>query len=310
MNEPLERAHSDYALRPTRIDDDLLDMKKEIVESRGLIIKTNNLATSLAADIKTIAKRQAGYERRFHWNSVTAYALFATLSFVGLKLASDARIAEIEHEKKQLGAQLSALRSEIGQENKRDAKRAKAEAAAHEFYESVRQRDDEKVIEQAARLRTLPLSRMEHELVLDEVTQAKRRLSVATLRQGMALSTSRKYAEATRRYREALRLDSDAPHAAQAKFLLAQALSAMGKHDQAIIYLRQIAADPKASSMHASAFWEIAKGAEKLGNLDEAQDTLKRLVGSFPRSEHTPLARKKLRALRKRIRRSAASDEV
>ena len=77
-------------------EEEIREIKKEIIESRGLTIKTNNLVNSLAADIKHIAKRQAGYERRFNWNSAVAYVLFATLAFVGLKLASDARIREIE----------------------------------------------------------------------------------------------------------------------------------------------------------------------------------------------------------------------
>ena len=85
-------------------DDEIREIKTEIIESRGLIIKTNNLTNSLAADIKSIAKRQAGYERRFTWNSAVAYVLFATLSFVGLKLWSDVRINEIGSEKDELDA--------------------------------------------------------------------------------------------------------------------------------------------------------------------------------------------------------------
>ena len=41
------------AMRDT--DDEIREIKTEIIESRGLIIKTNNLTNSLAADIKSIA---------------------------------------------------------------------------------------------------------------------------------------------------------------------------------------------------------------------------------------------------------------
>ena len=50
-------------------DNELREIKREIVESRGLIIKTNNLTNALAADLKSIGKRQLGYERRAFWNS-------------------------------------------------------------------------------------------------------------------------------------------------------------------------------------------------------------------------------------------------
>ena len=63
-------------------DDELREIKREIIESRGLIIKTNNLTNALAADIKSIAKRQHGYERRLMWNSATAYIVFVIVVFV------------------------------------------------------------------------------------------------------------------------------------------------------------------------------------------------------------------------------------
>ena len=39
-------------------EEELRDIKREIIESRGLIIKTNNLTNALAADLKSIGKRQ------------------------------------------------------------------------------------------------------------------------------------------------------------------------------------------------------------------------------------------------------------
>ena len=73
------------------VDDEVRQIKKEIVESRGLIIKTNNLVNALGADIKSIAKRQAGYERRLNWNSGVAIAVIGVISFAGLKLYFDAQ---------------------------------------------------------------------------------------------------------------------------------------------------------------------------------------------------------------------------
>ena len=46
---------------------ELEEIKREIVESRSLTIKTNNLVNALAADVKSIAKRFQGYERRLTW---------------------------------------------------------------------------------------------------------------------------------------------------------------------------------------------------------------------------------------------------
>ena len=77
------------------VDDELREIKREIIESRGLVIKTNNLTNALSADIKSIAKRQQSYERRISWNSATAYVVFVVVVFAALKLAWDARVDAI-----------------------------------------------------------------------------------------------------------------------------------------------------------------------------------------------------------------------
>ena len=76
------------------VDEELSEIKREIIESRGLVIKTNNLTNALSADIKSIAKRQQSYERRLSWNSAVAYLVFVVVVFVALKLAWDARVEQ------------------------------------------------------------------------------------------------------------------------------------------------------------------------------------------------------------------------
>ncbi|HEY2515059.1 MAG TPA: hypothetical protein VGI39_29540, partial [Polyangiaceae bacterium] len=74
------------------VDEELRDIKREIIESRGLVIKTNNLTNALSADVKSIAKRQQAYERRVSINSATAYIVFVVVALATLKFAWDARV--------------------------------------------------------------------------------------------------------------------------------------------------------------------------------------------------------------------------
>ena len=80
------------------VDEEIREIKKEIIESRGLIIKTNNLTNALGADIKAIAKRQAAHERRTWWNSVVAYALLGAACLFGFRLLLDVSIREMDGE--------------------------------------------------------------------------------------------------------------------------------------------------------------------------------------------------------------------
>src|ERR1700734_1848903 len=92
------------------VDDELGEIKREIIESRSLLIKTNNLTNALSADIKSIAKRQQTYERRLSLNSATAYIVFVLVVFAALKFAWDARVESIKSETEQKTSENERLR--------------------------------------------------------------------------------------------------------------------------------------------------------------------------------------------------------
>src|ERR1051325_6784487 len=93
--------------------DELREIKREIVESRGLIIKTNNLTNALAADLKSISKRQLGFERRAFLNSAGANLLFVVVVIGVVKLAWDARVDAVQAETKGAREKITKLEGEI-----------------------------------------------------------------------------------------------------------------------------------------------------------------------------------------------------
>src|SRR5690349_17578293 len=130
------------------VDDELAEIKREIIESRGLVIKTNNLTNALSADIKSIAKRQQTYERRFSWNSAVAYVIFVIVGFTALKFAWDARVDAVKSETEHLSADNERLRKDAREAQKRDEDRARAEAKAALFYDLLRQGKRVDMVEQ------------------------------------------------------------------------------------------------------------------------------------------------------------------
>src|SRR5580693_5049014 len=119
-------------------DEELSEIKREIIESRGLVIKTNNLTNALSADIKSIAKRQQTYERRLSWNSATAYIVFVLVVFTALKFAWDARVDSVTAETTRATSENERLRKENRELEKREEGASRAEAKAQAFYELVR----------------------------------------------------------------------------------------------------------------------------------------------------------------------------
>src|SRR5262245_34052039 len=159
-------------------DDELREIKREIVESRGLVIKTNNLTNALAADLKSISKRQLGYERRAFWNSASANLLFVVVVIGVVKLAWDARIDAVSAETRGTKEKIAKLDHDLKEMQKRADDRARAESQAAAFYELVRASRHHEVIDGFEALRKEPLTRSEVAFFTDAVEHARSELSI------------------------------------------------------------------------------------------------------------------------------------
>lgn len=290
------------------VDEEIREIKKEIIESRGLIIKTNNLTNALAADIKSIAKRQAGYERRFNWNSWIAYVLFASLSFVGLKLASDARIREIEGETEELAQQVAELRRELAEETRRAERRSRAETAAASFYRLVRERRRTEVVERWPEVRREQLSRAEAAFFRDTVDRFHLDLSIEAYQSGLDLMRTGRYAEAAEAFQEAIRLKEEAAHIPSVKFQLARALRQLGRHAEARVLAQQVVEQNVDRELQDDALLLYSRASEDLDDIDEARNALRTYLRRWPRSAEAVNVRRHLSELTRRAIRGPGSE--
>jgi TolA-binding protein len=292
-------------------DDEIREIKTEIIESRGLIIKTNNLTNSLAADIKSIAKRQVGYERRFTWNSAVAYVLFATLSFVGLKLWSDVRITEIGSEKEDLTHQVQQLRRDLEEETRRGEKREQAETKAAAYYDLIRKKDYARVVEGYDDIRQEQLSKTEAEVFRDTEARYRMQLSVNAYQAGLGLMRTGRYAEAAESFQDSIRFKDDASHLPAVKLNLAEALLHLGRGGEAALLAQEVIDQNVDKELQDDAAWLLSQCSEDLGNLDDARNALRMLLRRWPHSALIPDARKHLGELTIKIwKAKAGKDET
>jgi TolA-binding protein len=281
-------------------DEEIREIKKEIIESRGLSIRTNNLVNSLGADIKSIAKRQAGYERRLNWNGGVFLVTVAALSFAGLKLASDARIREIESEMDALRDQVTELETELAEETRRAEERARAEARAARFYDLVRQQKRQEAVEEYAEITQENLSRAEAAFFRDTYDRFRFDLSVTAYQSALELLRNGRYAEAAEKLQESIRLRDEAAHIPSVKYQLARTLRQLGRQSEAIVYARQVIEQQVDRELQDDATWLLATCAEELDDLDTAREALNTLLRRWPRSALARDARPKLRDLTRR----------
>lgn len=291
-------------------DEEIREIKKEIIESRGLVIKTSNLVNSLAADIKSIAKRQAGYERRFNWNSGVAYVLFTALVFAGLKLASDAQIREIESNQEELSQTVRELRQELAEETRRAEQRRRAEAKAAEFYELIRQQKREEVVEGYEQIRSeAQLSRAEAAFFRDMVDRFRLDLSVAAYQEGLDLMRTGRYAEAAEKLQQSIDYAEHGSHIPAVKYHRARALRRLDRQSEAMVLAQSVVDQETDPELQDDAMWLYSQCAEELEQIDEARNALRTILRRWPRSEYVADARRLLRDLNLRALRGSSERE-
>jgi len=284
------------------LDDDIREVKKEIVEIRSLVIRTNNLTSALGADLKTVAKKQKTYERRMLWNSAVAYVLFVVLIFVGLKMAYDVRIdkdeeriGELEEEKSELKKKVEAARPTV-QASKRD------EAAISALYEFYRNENYEQVIAQWDRLRAEKgdeeMTPNERTIVRDLLAQARSRLSFDHFQTGLQAMHEGRWPDAESELRQAISLDRASPYVTRVQYELTEVLKAEGRCEEAITILQGLLETDLDKDMADDYHLSLADCHERMRQFDRALTLYTQFAEKFENYPNKRWLWQKIRQLR------------
>ena len=76
----LKRKMANPAESKLDLDKELTDIRREVIESRNLVIKTDNLLKSLHAEVKVVGKRQDEFQKHQWLSSAAAYLAFALIA--------------------------------------------------------------------------------------------------------------------------------------------------------------------------------------------------------------------------------------
>lgn len=266
------------------VDEEIREIKKEIIESRGLVIKTNNLTNALAADIKSIAKRQAGYERAFSFNSAAAYVLFAILAFVGLYMAYDVRVRAVQAAKAQVERREKRLKAEVAQFRAQIDERLAAEARAEALYGQIRSGRRAEAIAAWPEVEKLDLSRAEAAFLRDSVDRFRGELAMLAYREGLGHAHAGRWAEAARSFEESLHTHEHAANAPEVQLALAGAYAALGRAREALAILDGIQGNADARTILDQIYMARGRAQIALGEFNQARETLRNLLRRFPTS--------------------------
>jgi TolA-binding protein len=276
---------------------DLEEIKREIVESRALTIKTNNLVNALAADVKSIARRQQGYERRFFVNSATAYVVTVAVLFVSLKFAWDAKLESVRAEGKENRDRVEQLEKEQKTLLGREESATKGARAAAEFYDLITQNKRRQILEKYPDVSKLPLTKTERAVFDAAVDRARDELSLMAYQTGLDHAHMQRWQEAQNSYEESLRYKPNSTHAAQVIYNQAIALRALGQQRVAIPQLQQLSEASVDRDVMDDATLLLAELQTDVQAWNDAKATLRSFLRRFPKSPLTLDARAKLAQL-------------
>jgi TolA-binding protein len=279
------------------VDEELREIKREIIESRGLVIKTNNLTNALSADIRSIAKRQSTYERRITWNSATSYVVFVLVVFAALKLAMDARIDQLKGESDARIKDIARMKDELSRAQQRETDRQTADERAAKFYELVRQGKRADLITQWDQVKAQPLSKAELAMFADAVERAKNELAGQLYQQGMDKVRVQRWQEAASAFEESIKVREDSAIAPSVKLGLADSYRHLNRQKEAIPILTALAENPVDKEVHDDALSLLAWCEMDVQSWNDAKNTWRTLIRRFPESRFAAEAKLQLAQL-------------
>ncbi len=276
---------------------DLEEIKRETVEGRSLMIKTNNLVNALSADLKSIAKRQQSYERRIVFHSIGAYTVTTLVILWLTNAAMDAQVQSVLDEGRENVDKVETLENEVKLLRKREEKRLLATQEAARLNQLLRSDRRREFLTELPKVSNLALSPTERDLFETEARKVRRELSHLAYQTGIEHLRAERYHEATQSLREALDLEADAPHSPQARYELARAYRALDQQKSAIYILMKLTVAAPTLDVLDEATMLLAECQIDIELYNDAKETLRGFLRRFPDSPLRLKAKSKLAEL-------------
>ncbi len=297
----MSRTRVTHELKPMdELGEELRDVKREIIESRGLIIKTNNLTNALAADIKSVGKRQQSFERRAIWNSAAANVLFVFVVLVVVKFAWDARVESVEQATRRANTHVVNLESQLAANKKAAEQRVRGEAEALAFYELIRSGKSKQLVEAYDRVMQEPLTRSERAFFRDAVQRVRAQLSARAYHDGMEAKGTGRWQEAVNSLEASLRYQNTGAHSPSTQLLLAKAYRRLNRQRDAVEILSKLSEASSDAEVQDDAMFLLAECLVDIAAYNDAKTTLRSFIRRFPKSPFVNDAKMTLADLRTR----------
>lgn len=294
----------------TEVSKELSGLRKELYDARNLIIKTDNLLKTFHVELKSVADKQAEFERRHFMGHVAAYVVIGVLAAGGAILYGRSAGQASRAEAERLMTQAQEARTEADQARQKAQavleERQQASTQALEIWQQLTS-DDPKVRQQGLdAIKSLDFANLAPfaaQVLQREERQLRERAATEAYEAGIAAYRRGDIREAKtaldRFVENANRLPQDwqTEWRQQANYYLGAADNQTGAHEEAVERLRRFLELGGTRSMRAYAGLLLGDSLEKLGRTAEARKAFEAGIAADPNGKTADTLRRRVARL-------------
>lgn len=275
------------------LDATLRELREDIVESRNLTIKTDNLVKNLSGDIRQIGKRQEMFEKKFVFNSVMAYVLFSVLIFAGLYLAFQAQVGREREAVEAADVRIGDLQQRVGELESELQRRREAEEEAYAIYRLTEEKKHDEVLARFPSVRGKIVNRAEKELLAAEVDRINRQLAVDAFDYGVRSFKAREYEKARDAFMKSIRHVEKSHYSPQLEWMLGMTQFKLKAFGDAADHLLKSLDYKFDRSTTNEIVYHLAVSLDRLGRYSEARHAYEVYAQKFAYDKRAPGALKR-----------------
>jgi len=286
----------------TELEKELSDIRREVIESRNLVIKTDNLVKGLHVELKAFGKRQDDVQKHLWISSGMSYFLFTALVASASLMLFFARSGAARREREHLEKNLSEIRAQLDKlQSESEASKAASRAAA-EVYRQMNTGSGEdrlKAMQQLSKLNQSRLSPLERQALADRGELLRKDAGQSALDKGKTAFRKRDMRTAIAELTRFGSLNPSSDEMLEASYYLGVAYNQTRQHQQAVPLLAKFVAEEKKAKVREHAMLLLSQSYEQTGELEKALEVAREALATYPNSEFAPQLRNRLGAAKR-----------
>jgi len=285
---------------PAGQDGDISALRREVIEARNLVIKTDNLLKNLHAELKQMGRKHEEQEKRHWMTSVAAYVGFVVLAGVGAIAYANAEVRTARNEAQANEARAAALQKDAEKIKINDHTRREASEKALRVYDLLGNEKEgpalNQAMTQAMHLDRGQMSALEAKAIDDRAAGMKRQLAEAARSAGEAAFRRQEWKSAAQDLGRYVELE---PKVADNMiwFHLGSARMQTKEFQAAVQPFENFLKGTGGTKTAQYAGLMLGQAYEEIGNPNRAREVYTRAESLYPGSDFAPTIRNRLRKL-------------